>query len=386
MREDGDGVPSEIDPRDAAQFNDVEKPRSAEPSVVHDDDSGQFEREALGDLPAWVGDGKITPKPLERKPEVKTDAETDEDRATAAERSSGMKRGERVGRFVLVKVVAGGKSKDTWIARDPEGSHFFLKLFDEMKYPSKSSPRYEKLAALFDEWESHHRAVFSALRDVNPGDGALVLPRDQGRTDSGLQIFRVYPLVSSTIEDRSDGADIPELAEDLDRAKSRLRSTEDKLRLVRSLCLGLWQLHRRGIVHGDIKPANILVPSSRVGLVARLIDYDNCFFSGLPRSPDLIGGDEKYFSPERMRYGSGDLEDPSELTTKTDIFSLARTLETTLFSSSRGRTRGRFSAEGSVGFPPALSSALEAALSSDPDRRPDAHHLLCASGVFLKKG
>ena len=197
MRDEDDDAPMVVDPRDAGQFDDVEKPRSAEPSVVHDDDSGQFERDAPGDIPEWVGDGKIAPKPLVKKPEVKSEAETDEDRATAAERSSRMKRGERVGRFTLVKVIAGGKSMDTWIARDTDGDHVFLKLFDDMMFPDKSDPRYETLASRFENWENHHRSVMSALREIQHGDGALVLPRDQGRTDSGRQLYRVYPLVPS---------------------------------------------------------------------------------------------------------------------------------------------------------------------------------------------
>jgi serine/threonine protein kinase len=220
---------------------------------------------------------------------------------------------------------------------------------------------------------------------VNIGDGALVLPLDQGRTDSGRQLYRVYPLVPSVVDERSDGTEIPDLAEGLDRAKSRLRNPGDKLRLVRSLLLAMVQLHRKGIVHGDIKPANILVPSSGIGPVARLIDYDNCFFSGSPPSPSLIGGDEPYFSPERMLYETGDLDDPSLLTTKTDVYSMARTLEMTLFPPSRGKSRDRFLIDGSAEFPKALSQALELAMSPEPRDRPDAHRLLCAAGVFIKR-
>jgi serine/threonine protein kinase len=382
MREDGDGVPSDINPRDAGQFDDVEKPRSAEPSVVHDDDSGQFEREAPGDLPAWVGDGKITPKPLERKPEAKAEAETDEDGAVGAERIARMKRGQKVGRYTLVKELSGGKSRDVWVAQDTSGEYVLLKLFDEVIYPARTDPSFEKLARKFDEWEAHHRSVLDALRKLNVGDGALVLPLDQGRIDSGQQLYRVYPLVERAASRTPTSGALPALAENLSSLVSELKDSDVQLRVLRTLLISLWQLHRRGIVHGDVKPENVLMQSSPMGYVTRLIDYDNCYFSGRPLHSSVVGGTDEYFSPERYRYQEGELEDPSELTVKSDVYSVGLLVQR-MFSIRRGKdARARMNL--SFG-PPALSELLSQTLAEDPRVRPDTHRLLCASGVYLRR-
>jgi serine/threonine protein kinase len=382
MRDEDDGKPSGIDPRDAGQFGEVETPRSAEPSVVHDDDSGQFERDTPGDLPEWVGDGKITPKPLEKKPETPAKEETDEDRASAAERIARMKRGQKVGRYTLVKALSGGKSRDVWIAQDSDGTHVFLKLFDEYIYPDRSDPGFDKFARKFDAWEAHHRSVLDSLLKISVGDGALVLPIDQGRIDSGQQLYRVYPLVEKRISRMPTSGSLPALAENLSSSIADLKDNNEKLRVLRTLLISLWQLHRRGLVHGDVKPENLLLQETEMGLVTRLVDYDNCYFSGRPLDAGLIGGTDEYFSPERYRFQEGDLEDPSELTVKSDVYSVGLLVQR-MFGARKGKeARARIML--SFG-PPALSELLSQTLADDPSARPDTHRLLCASGVYLRR-
>lgn len=374
----------EVDPRHAAQYSRDDKPRPVTPSSVEDEHGGQF-GSTFREPPKGTSDDSKTIHSVTESDKVRTTS-AHEDSESAAERSSRMKRGDKVGRFTLVRGVSGGKSRDKWIAQDSDGRHVFLKTLEGINFPDRADPSYEKLAKSFNDWETHHRKVLDALRGVNVGDGALVLPIDQGRTDSGRQVYRVYPLVPSSLAGTKRGeSSIPTLAEDLDKRKSSLRSPEERLTLVRTILLALWQLHRRGIVHGDIKPGNILVPQSPLGPVARLIDYDNCFFSGAPLAKSLIGGDENYFSPERADYEEGDLDDPSALTEKSDVYSFAKTLQQVFeIPGSAVRRTKKVSAWESMGLPRGLSVALEESLSRDPKSRPDVHHLLCISGVYLR--
>ena len=379
-----DELSEELDSRHAEQYSRDDTPRPVSPSSIEDEHGGQFSSSSI-DTPLGTSEDSKTSRWV-TEPDKGRTAKSDEDAASAAERSSRMKRGDKVGRFTLIKGVTGGKSRDKWIAQDGEGRYVFLKTLEGINFPDKADPSYEKLAKSFDDWENHHRNVLDALRDVNVGDGALVLPIDQGRTDSGRQVYRVYPLVPSSLSiDKRGGSSLPSLAEDLEKRKSSLRLPEERLALVRTILLALWQLHRRGIVHGDIKPGNILVPDSPHGPIARLIDYDNCFFSGAPLAKSLIGGDENFFSPERVDFEEGELDDPSMLTVKSDVYSLAKTLQQVFEvpGSTIRRTR-KISAWENLGLPPRLSTALEDSLSIDPHSRPDVHHLLCVSGVYFK--
>lgn len=89
---------------------------------------------------------------------------------------------------------------------------------------------------------------------------------------------------------------------------------QQALSLVRGLALGLRSLHRFKIIHGDLKPENIIVtaaPHSRL----RLIDF-GISWSGLEASWRLRGRSKFYAAPEQWR-------DEGLVDERTDQFSLS---------------------------------------------------------------
>jgi len=84
---------------------------------------------------------------------------------------------------------------------------------------------------------------------------------------------------------------------------------------MRDICLGLRDLHKRKIIHLDIKPENIVISNSKKFKIADL---------GLARlvtklEGNVPEGDSKYLAPELLN------EDPAAIVpdlTKADIFSL----------------------------------------------------------------
>ncbi len=95
--------------------------------------------------------------------------------------------------------------------------------------------------------------------------------------------------------------------------------------LLRTLGLSLRLLHDIGIVHGDLKPDNVLVQKKDGAAfhVSKLIDFDDLYLSGEPPGRQEVAGDSLYGAPEWRRYMQ---EDESvrakDLTTAVDMFAL----------------------------------------------------------------
>jgi tetratricopeptide (TPR) repeat protein len=87
------------------------------------------------------------------------------------------------------------------------------------------------------------------------------------------------------------------------------------LNLVKQACLGLDYAHRKGILHRDIKPGNILV--DREGIV-KITDFGLARFSTETSPETVVRGTPFYMSPEQIR---GLKTDP-----RSDIYSLGCTL------------------------------------------------------------
>ena len=132
----------------------------------------------------------------------------------------------------------------------------------------------------------------------------------------------------------------PSLAERLRRTPL---SAREVLLLRDRLAAGLGEAHRKGIVHRDIAPDNVILPENRIE-AAKLIDFGICKLTG-PEQATIVGGSfagkYAYASPEQFGLYGGAVDGRS------DMYSLGLVL-----------------AAAALGRPPAMGQSLEAALSA----------------------
>jgi signal transduction histidine kinase len=125
--------------------------------------------------------------------------------------------------------------------------------------------------------------VASSLRHPN-----IVRVREYGFSDEGKSYFTM---------DVVDGVSIVDHQIDLDLATL--------YRLASQLCSSLSYLHGRGLLHGDLKPSNVLVAGCGTGARIQLLDF------GLARhrksAEGGAGGTMGYMAPETMMSGRADV-------------------------------------------------------------------------------
>ena len=103
-------------------------------------------------------------------------------------------------------------------------------------------------------------------------------------------------------------------------------SLEQIITIARSVCHSVGILHDIKIVHGDLKPDNILIKeTSRDIYSGKLIDFDDSYFSENPPSNrENIVGTPEYYSPELAAYIMDEDEEieGKTLTLASDVFTL----------------------------------------------------------------
>jgi serine/threonine protein kinase len=269
----------------------------------------------------------------------------------------------------------GGRCVWAFAVRD--GTEYFVKQFLEPKYPTAESMGSEKSKAVrrkvCAEFEARHLDIMRRLAPGAPGGGNLVTAVDFFRQDT------TYYKVTQKISVES--------VESLEPLTPRERGI-----VLRTLGHSLQMLHRQGIVHGDLKPTNVLIQRKESsGLyLAKLIDFDDSYLSGEPPPHDQIVGDSVYAAPEWFRYTRQDEGvPPGHLTTKIDIFALGLLVHVQLTGALPVYDGGRFPAPAEAvgaGAPlgldarlrPELRALLTRMTAADPDDRPTIREVLAA--------
>jgi serine/threonine protein kinase len=202
-----------------------------------------------------------------------------------------------------------GGGQCQWTFARKGGKDFFIKRFLSPTFPLPDGPGSEKTKAnkraRCARFEEHHRAIHKRLAPLSSAGGNLIVSRDFLR--HGPHYYKITDKVDVSSETPADIAALP---------------FDDHLKILLAVTHSLDILHTHGLVHGDIKPTNILVQRDSSGsLTTKLIDFDNCFVSGCPAPPEEMVGDLWFYAPEMADYVTG-VSAQGQLTIKSDIFSL----------------------------------------------------------------
>jgi eukaryotic-like serine/threonine-protein kinase len=276
------------------------------------------------------------------------------------------------------RVVGAGLSKWTFAARN--GREYFIKEFLSPTYPDEHAPgsaqtkmRKRQRCAAF---ERHHRRIQEALAEVSGLGGNLIVTLDFFRW--GAKYYKVTEKVEVAGLEPADVAALP---------------FPDQLVLLKTVAHSLRILHDRGIVHGDLKPSNVLIKRTELGYTTKLIDFDNAYLAGEPPRPDEIVGTMNYYSPELVGYIQETGTSAAELTQKADIFALGLIYAEYLSGALPGFDAGRYQYAGvavqggevlrlpSDTLPAPVVELVDRMLLADPTARPsiaDIHTTLMA--------
>jgi serine/threonine protein kinase len=286
-----------------------------------------------------------------------------------------MKAGDVINGYTILedfKVVGAGLSKWTFAARG--GREFFIKEFLSPTYPDDDAPGSEKTKAKkrarCASFEAHHRGLQKALAPLSAYGGNLIVTLDFFRW--GAKYYKVTEKVDA--EGLSGG----------DVARFDFRT---QLVLMKSVAHSLKILHDLRIVHGDLKPSNVLIKRTELGYTSKLIDFDSSYIAGSPPPPEEIVGTINYYSPELLGYIQEAGVHPSELTVASDLFALGlifsefltgatprfdtATYHEPAFAVSSGETLRLPRA----GIPVELADLVDAMMVAEPARRPTIAHV-----------
>ncbi len=226
-----------------------------------------------------------------------------------------MKKGDVINGYRVLRdftTAGGGLSK--WTFATKGGEEFFFKEFLSPTYPTSDSPGSAKTKAAKRErcakFEAHQKSIIDALKGKCARGGNVVFARDFFR--AGTKYYKVTDKVDVASLSVADIARLP---------------LENRILVMKTVAHSLGVLHHCDIVHGDLKPMNLLIKRSAHGgdtYITKLIDFDSSYFSGKPPEvADELVGDLVFYAPEAARYVREDSEvNPGDLRIACDIFAL----------------------------------------------------------------
>ncbi len=265
---------------------------------------------------------------------------------------------------ILTPPTNAGGGMSRWSFAERDGREYFVKMFLAPRYPLPELPGSEEVKAAkrvaCERFEQRHLEIAERLAGDTDGGSNLVIPRDFFRV--GSTYVKVMDRVRPTA--------LPPRAELTD---------QQILVLLRTLCVNLRVLHRQGIVHGDLKPDNVMTELRGAVYVAKLIDFDEAYLAGEPPPPDEMVGDPAFYAPEQLAYIKG-LAPGTALGLPADMYAIGLLVHVLLAARapSFDRTAATYPCEvvlegatlGLGPVPPAFVDLLGRLLARDPAARP----------------
>lgn len=222
-----------------------------------------------------------------------------------------MLKGDTINGYTILQdfIVAGGMSKVSFASKGDK--EYFIKEFLYPKYPLPDSPGSERVKdqkkKACDQFERHHRELNRKIASKVSIGGNLVFAVDFFR--HGPCYYKVTEKIDTESLSCKDISHLP---------------VDSIILIARCVCHSLRIMHDLGIVHGDLKPDNILIKRTTSAFSGKLIDFDDSYFSGEPPTNENLVGTPEYYSPEQAAYimdEEGEV-DGKTLTLKSDIFTL----------------------------------------------------------------
>ena len=189
------------------------------------------------------------------------------------------------------------------------GKKYFVKRLTKPRYPES-----DKFTGIFreqkikecDEWLKKRKEITKAL--PGNGTGTLIKPIEYFR--EGPCFYEITHMV-----------DVTSIPYDQIWKESKV----DKARIMLTVAMSLADVHKVGVVHGDLDPGNILISRAAGGnLITKLIDFTDSFFEKEP--PEVIMSKDFWWSPEVALYSKASEQKPNPyrqyISCKSDVFSL----------------------------------------------------------------
>lgn len=190
------------------------------------------------------------------------------------------------------------------------GNKYFVKTFLSPKFPKSGSEetKRKKLEACKIFYEQQ-QSIMEKFRTItsDSGGGNLIVPIDFFHDNS--QFYKISELVNIETLNITDISNF---------------TWKEKSLILKTIISSVGILHRLNIVHGDLKPDNILISISETKkFVAKVIDMDSSYFAYQSPDKDTLVFTPPYASPEIGKYiKSDDDEDRKKISCKSDIYAL----------------------------------------------------------------
>ena len=289
-----------------------------------------------------------------------------------------------IGGYTLTTEFAtAGGGQCRWAFAKRGGADYFIKEFLSPTYPLPDSPgspatKAKKLARC-EEFESHQRGIMKSLDGLAKHGGNLVAAKEFFRF--GARYYKV-----------TEKIDISSLSV----GEVHTVTPKQQLVIAGTVAHSLQILHRLDLVHGDIKPPNVLLKETGKSLfAAKLIDFDSAYFSQKPPAVADMVGDVVYYAPEVHQYvqGEGDAEN---LRCSADIYSLG-VLFAEYFTGTRpsfvdsetcavGALNGATCTTGLETEWPAMQLLVESMMQLDLTRRPQIGEVIASLKSIKVRG